>query len=230
MLGALGGSGRSFEPADGDEYLVSGWGAQGGWPRRSGGWSEVAAGVDTQRKECRPLSEGHEETEGRAGPVGTIKSRDGRSLEVRRYCQPRLRPWAEGAPGSDRYGSPPRSQLRCTPPPLRFASHSLSASILKKLPTSPASGRLLPPGPPENLACGASDTAHYGLPLRAPGRTETPGKAIQNNTINKIRGGRQPPDRLRRTHPVPTPLHAGQLARLRPAAALTQRPVLEPAT
>ncbi|MFT5685583.1 MAG: hypothetical protein ACI8RZ_006537, partial [Myxococcota bacterium] len=30
-----------------------------------------------------------------------------------------------------------------------------------------------------------SDTAHSGVPLRAPGRTETPGKAIQNNTINK---------------------------------------------
>jgi hypothetical protein len=46
---------------------------------------------------------------------------------------------------------------------------------------------LLPPGPPENLAFGPSDTAHSGVPLRAPGRTETPGKAIQNNTINKIR-------------------------------------------
>ncbi|MFT5683856.1 MAG: hypothetical protein ACI8RZ_004788, partial [Myxococcota bacterium] len=33
-----------------------------------------------------------EKTEGRAGQVGKIKSRDGRSLEVRRYCQPRLRP------------------------------------------------------------------------------------------------------------------------------------------
>ncbi|MFT5684988.1 MAG: hypothetical protein ACI8RZ_005934 [Myxococcota bacterium] len=33
-----------------------------------------------------------------------------------------------------------------------------------------------------------SDTAHSGVPLRAPGRTETPELAIQNNTINKIRG------------------------------------------
>ncbi|MFT5684681.1 MAG: hypothetical protein ACI8RZ_005625 [Myxococcota bacterium] len=37
------------------------------------------------------------------------------------------------------------------------------------------------------MAFGPSDTAHSGVPLRAPGRTETPDQAIQNNTINKIR-------------------------------------------
>ncbi|MFT5687157.1 MAG: hypothetical protein ACI8RZ_008114 [Myxococcota bacterium] len=58
----------------------------------------------------------------------------------------------KGAPGADRHGSPPRSQLRSAPSPLRYASHSLSASPVVRLPTSPASGRLLPPGPPENLA------------------------------------------------------------------------------
>ncbi|MFT5686261.1 MAG: hypothetical protein ACI8RZ_007217 [Myxococcota bacterium] len=146
-----------------------------------------------------------EKTEGRAGQVGTIKSRDGRILEVRRYCKPRLRPWAEGAPGADPHGSPPRSAL-----------HSLSASTVVRLPMSPASGRLLPPGPPENLAWTEgvprpSDTAHYGCPLRAPGRTETPELAIQTIQSTKL-GGRQPPDRLRRTHPVPAPLHESTIS------------------
>jgi hypothetical protein len=131
-----------------------------------------------------------EKTEGRAGQVGTIQSRDGRSLEVRRYCQPRLRPWALIATG-------PLRGPRFTPCRRPF-------SLV--LPFSQASGRLLPPGPPENLACGPCSTAHYGVPLRAPGRTETPDQAIQNNTINKIRGKRQPPDRLRMPPPVPVPL------------------------
>ncbi|MFT5681545.1 MAG: hypothetical protein ACI8RZ_002451, partial [Myxococcota bacterium] len=83
-----------------------------------------------------------------------------------------LRPWALIATG-------PLRGPRCTP-----CRRPFSQALL----TSSASGRLLPPGPPENLACGPCSTALSGVPLRAPGRTETPDQAIQNNTINKIRG------------------------------------------
>jgi hypothetical protein len=60
-----------------------------------------------------------EKTEGREGLVGTIESRDGRSLEVRRYCEPRLRPWALIATGPLRGPrfTPCRRPLLCDCPP-----------------------------------------------------------------------------------------------------------------
>ncbi|MFT5681567.1 MAG: hypothetical protein ACI8RZ_002473 [Myxococcota bacterium] len=85
-------------------------------------WSEVARKrmAPTMANLNHPVREEPSESKAttlrsqrQAGQVGTIKSRDGRILEGQRYCQPRLRPWAEGAPGADRHGSPPWSQLRC---------------------------------------------------------------------------------------------------------------------
>ncbi|MFT5679155.1 MAG: hypothetical protein ACI8RZ_000059 [Myxococcota bacterium] len=102
------------------------------------------------------------------------------------------------------------------------ASHSLSASTVQKLPSLPASGRWLSPTLPENLACRVSDTALCGSPCARPGglRLETRRSKQYNQ---QIWGVRQPPDRLRMPHPVPAPPPAGQLARLRPAAAPTHR-------
>ncbi|MFT5679839.1 MAG: hypothetical protein ACI8RZ_000744 [Myxococcota bacterium] len=85
--------------------------------------------------------------------------------------------------GADRCGVPPRAAL-----------HSLSASGLGDGTTLLASAHLLSAGPPENLACGPSDTTLYGSPLRAPGRTATggsPSGALPPPHFLSVR--RQPP-------------------------------------
>ena len=96
--------------------------------------------------------------------------------------------------GACRYGVPPLAAL-----------HSLSASGLKRLPPFQASARLLPPEPPENLACGSSSTTLSRSPSLAPGRTATTGKPIHKKH-NKQKERKIAPDRLRMPSTVSVPL------------------------
>ncbi|MFT5685673.1 MAG: hypothetical protein ACI8RZ_006627 [Myxococcota bacterium] len=136
-----------------------------------------------------------EKTGGRAGQVGTIKSRDRRSLEVLRYCKPRLRPWALIATG-------PLRGPRCTR--FRPAFSVFGLSLKPRLPCCLRPRQRIWRAGPATRPTAVSPCARPGELRLLNWRSKT----IQSTKL----GGRQPPDRLRRTHPVPVPLHESTIS------------------